>query len=74
MSCSPWNVDDDDLDRFGQALDSGQDLSAVESSSKIDSKSTSDEVQWEFKWENTTDAALYGPFATQQMSDWKDEG
>ena len=67
-------VDDDDLDRFGDALDSGQDLSAVDTSSKTDSKSVSDEVQWEFKWENTGEAALYGPFGTQQMTDWKEEG
>ena len=67
-------VDDDDLDRFGDALDSGQDLAAVKTSSKTDSQSALDEVQWEFKWENKGDAALYGPFGTQQMSDWKEEG
>lgn len=67
-------VDDDDLDRFGDALDSGQDLSAVKTGSKTDSQSALDEVQWEFKWENKGDASMYGPFGTRQMSDWKDEG
>lgn len=66
--------EDEDLDKFGQALDSGQDLSAVDTSSKTDSKSASDQVQWEFKWENATAAALYGPFGTQQMADWKEQG
>ena len=66
--------DDEDLDKFGHALDSGQDLSNVVTSSKTDSKSASDEVQWEFKWENTDNAALYGPYGTQQMADWKEQG
>ena len=66
--------EDEDLDKFGQALDSGQDLSAVDTSSKTDSKSASDQVQWEFKWENATAAALYGPFGTQQMAEWKEQG
>uniref|UniRef100_UPI00398E86A1 CD2 antigen cytoplasmic tail-binding protein 2 n=1 Tax=Pristiophorus japonicus TaxID=55135 RepID=UPI00398E86A1 len=31
------------------------------------------EVMWEYKWENTKDAQLYGPFSSMQMQDWVDQ-
>ncbi|XP_045141822.1 CD2 antigen cytoplasmic tail-binding protein 2 [Echinops telfairi] len=32
------------------------------------------DVMWEYKWENTGDAELYGPFTSAQMQTWVDEG
>ncbi|XP_068940798.1 CD2 antigen cytoplasmic tail-binding protein 2 [Petaurus breviceps papuanus] len=32
------------------------------------------DVMWEYKWENTSDAELYGPFTSAQMQAWADEG
>ena len=29
-----------------------------------------DDVMWEYKWENTDEAELHGPFTSQQMLDW----
>lgn len=32
------------------------------------------DVMWEYKWENTGDAELYGPFTSTQMQTWVNEG
>ncbi|XP_038619126.1 CD2 antigen cytoplasmic tail-binding protein 2 [Tachyglossus aculeatus] len=32
------------------------------------------DVMWEYKWENTSDAELYGPFTSAQMQVWVEEG
>ena len=29
-----------------------------------------DAVMWEYKWENTDEAKVHGPFTSSQMSDW----
>ncbi|XP_036408950.1 CD2 antigen cytoplasmic tail-binding protein 2 [Megalops cyprinoides] len=34
----------------------------------------SDEVMWEYKWDNDEKSELYGPFSSQQMQNWVDEG
>ena len=31
-------------------------------------------VKWEFKWEDTDDAELHGPFTSQEMLDWSEDG
>ena len=33
-----------------------------------------DEVSWEYKWENTDEAEVHGPFTSKQMTDWVEEG
>ncbi|XP_040296864.1 CD2 antigen cytoplasmic tail-binding protein 2 [Bufo bufo] len=35
---------------------------------------TTDEVLWEYKWENKEGAELYGPFTSVQMQEWVDDG
>ncbi|XP_054166996.1 CD2 antigen cytoplasmic tail-binding protein 2 homolog [Oppia nitens] len=35
---------------------------------------TSDEVMWEFKWDDTDEAKVFGPHSSQQMNDWVTEG
>ncbi|XP_067421816.1 CD2 antigen cytoplasmic tail-binding protein 2 isoform X2 [Emydura macquarii macquarii] len=32
------------------------------------------EVMWEYKWENTSGAELYGPFSSTQMQEWVNQG
>ncbi|XP_074854522.1 CD2 antigen cytoplasmic tail-binding protein 2 [Carettochelys insculpta] len=32
------------------------------------------EVMWEYKWENTNGAELYGPFSSSQMQEWVNQG
>lgn len=32
------------------------------------------DVMWEYKWENTGEAELYGPFTSTQMQTWVNEG
>lgn len=34
----------------------------------------SDDVLWEYKWENEDGAELYGPFTSAQMQEWVDDG
>ena len=31
-------------------------------------------MNWEFRWENKDDAQVYGPYNSQQMLDWSNEG
>ena len=33
-----------------------------------------DDVMWEYKWENTDEAELHGPFTSQQMLEWVTAG
>lgn len=34
----------------------------------------SNEVMWEYKWENKEEAELHGPFSSTQMSEWGECG
>ncbi|OCT61829.1 CD2 antigen cytoplasmic tail-binding protein 2 [Xenopus laevis] len=34
----------------------------------------SDDVMWEYKWENKDGLELYGPFSSTQMQEWVDQG
>ncbi|XP_068193154.1 CD2 antigen cytoplasmic tail-binding protein 2 [Antennarius striatus] len=69
----PTGDDEDDaLDMFGEKFDEKR---AVRSEDKAeDGGRVSDEVMWEYKWENKDDSEVYGPFTSQQMQDWVDEG
>lgn len=31
---------------------------------------TPEEVAWEYKWENTEEAEIHGPFSSTQMAEW----
>lgn len=35
---------------------------------------TVDTVMWEYKWDNTDEAEIHGPFTSVQMSEWVDNG
>lgn len=65
----------DELDMFADQIDEKQssrskDVEEVED----EDKRMCDEVMWEYKWDNKEDSELYGPFSSQQMQDWVDEG
>ncbi len=34
----------------------------------------SDEVAWQYKWKEDTDDKIHGPFTSQQMADWQEQG
>ena len=36
--------------------------------------SDDDAVKWEYKWEDSEDAEIHGPYTSTQMSEWKEEG
>jgi CD2 antigen cytoplasmic tail-binding protein 2 len=64
--------EDDDLDKLGDALDTGKELSGVKTGSK--SQSQIPEVMWEFKWKNEDDAPTYGPYSSEDMLKWTEDG
>ncbi|KAM8824652.1 CD2 antigen cytoplasmic tail-binding protein 2 [Synchiropus picturatus] len=62
--------DEDELDMFADEFDEKH----GDKSEKEEPDRVSDEVMWEYKWENKDDSEVYGPFTSQQMQDWVDEG
>ncbi|KAJ8402643.1 hypothetical protein AAFF_G00367260 [Aldrovandia affinis] len=65
--------EDDDLDMFADQID-GMEGEKEQDKEEKDQGMLSDEVMWEYKWENDGKSELYGPFSSQQMQDWVDEG
>lgn len=63
--------DGDELDMFGDKFDEEHE---GKSKDKDDDNRVSDEVMWEYKWDNEENSEVYGPFTSQQMQDWVDEG
>lgn len=64
--------DDDELDMFADKFDDTHGTS--EDKEEDNDKRVSDEVLWEYKWDNDDKSEVYGPFTSQQMQDWVDEG
>lgn len=84
----PKDIDDDDaLDMFAENFDKKDNPKSetiVEkekdknddknnSSEKEESDDKSDEVMWLYKWENTDDAEIHGPYSSSQMLQWTEE-
>ncbi|XP_068435557.1 CD2 antigen cytoplasmic tail-binding protein 2 [Clinocottus analis] len=62
--------EEDELDMFADKFDETQTGKAEEE----EGEKVSDEVMWEYKWENNDDSEVFGPFTSQQMQGWVDEG
>nr|XP_057904543.1 CD2 antigen cytoplasmic tail-binding protein 2 isoform X2 [Doryrhamphus excisus]XP_057904544.1 CD2 antigen cytoplasmic tail-binding protein 2 isoform X2 [Doryrhamphus excisus] len=62
----------DELDMFGEEFDEKH--GAASHDNEEGNNRVSEEVMWEYKWENKDDSEVYGPFTSQQMQDWVDEG
>uniref|UniRef100_A0A1A8GX64 CD2 antigen cytoplasmic tail-binding protein 2 n=1 Tax=Nothobranchius korthausae TaxID=1143690 RepID=A0A1A8GX64_9TELE len=60
--------EEDELDMFGDKFDE-----KIGDKEEEDNK-VSDEVMWEYRWENEEKSEVYGPFTSQQMQGWVDEG
>ncbi|KAM9843661.1 CD2 antigen cytoplasmic tail-binding protein 2 isoform 1-T2 [Aulostomus maculatus] len=71
-NCS-GDEDEDELDMFADDFDEKHTERTQDKEDK-DNTRVSDEVMWEYKWENEADSEVYGPFTSQQMQDWVDEG
>ncbi|TSQ23957.1 CD2 antigen cytoplasmic tail-binding protein 2 [Bagarius yarrelli] len=67
--------EEDELDMFADQFDDkhGQ-QKGEKKDEEADSGLVTDEVMWEYKWENKDNSELYGPFSSQQMQDWVDQG
>ncbi|XP_017274815.1 CD2 antigen cytoplasmic tail-binding protein 2 [Kryptolebias marmoratus] len=63
--------EEDELDMFGDKFD---EKIVEKSEDEEEDKTVSDEVMWEYKWENKDNSEIYGPFTSQQMQGWVDEG
>ncbi|XP_051243232.1 CD2 antigen cytoplasmic tail-binding protein 2 [Dicentrarchus labrax] len=68
--------DDDEDDEEGDELDMFADKFDETKGDKgeEDDRKVSDEVMWEYKWDNEDNSEVYGPFTSQQMQGWVDEG
>ncbi|XP_061761532.1 CD2 antigen cytoplasmic tail-binding protein 2 isoform X1 [Nerophis ophidion] len=64
--------EEDELDMFGEEFDEKHAAASQDKDEEV--KAVSEEVMWEYKWENKDDSEVYGPFTSQQMQDWVDEG
>ena len=64
----------DELDRLGDAIDDGTELSSISTRNAANSQVAMDTVMWEFKWKNEDDADLYGPYGSREMLTWAEEG
>ncbi|XP_049924151.1 CD2 antigen cytoplasmic tail-binding protein 2 [Epinephelus moara] len=62
--------EEDELDMFADKFDESHTADKKEA----EDNKVSDEVMWEYKWENKDDSEVFGPFTSQQMQDWVDEG
>ncbi|XP_039620964.1 CD2 antigen cytoplasmic tail-binding protein 2 [Polypterus senegalus] len=70
-------VDEDAaLDMFGEDFDEGQNgiKQKEKDADEEEEKSGDTEVMWEYKWENSDNSEIYGPFSSQQMKCWVDDG
>ncbi|KAG9264027.1 CD2 antigen cytoplasmic tail-binding protein 2 [Astyanax mexicanus] len=66
--------EEDELDMFGDEFDEKHGAEKEKTENEADDDKVSDEVMWEYKWENQENSELYGPFSSQQMQDWVDQG
>ncbi|XP_047212010.1 CD2 antigen cytoplasmic tail-binding protein 2-like [Girardinichthys multiradiatus] len=66
------NEEEDDLDMFGDKFD--EKVGGKPENKDEEDKRVSDEVMWEYKWENKENSEIYGPFTSEQMQGWVDEG
>uniref|UniRef100_A0A3P9H8P7 CD2 antigen cytoplasmic tail-binding protein 2 n=1 Tax=Oryzias latipes TaxID=8090 RepID=A0A3P9H8P7_ORYLA len=65
--------DEDELDMFGDKFDEKVEEKSEDKEDEEDKRVT-DEVMWEYKWDNKENTEVYGPFTSQQMQGWVDEG
>ncbi|XP_022595356.1 CD2 antigen cytoplasmic tail-binding protein 2 [Seriola dumerili] len=65
--------EEDELDMFADKFDETH-SGRSEDKEDEENKRVSDEVMWQYKWENEDNSEIYGPFTSQQMQDWVDEG
>ena len=63
--------EDDALDMFGDELD-GKPVEEIEATKEA--MDVNDEVQWEFRWENTESAEIHGPHSSTEMLKWQESG
>uniref|UniRef100_A0A673XF20 CD2 antigen cytoplasmic tail-binding protein 2 n=1 Tax=Salmo trutta TaxID=8032 RepID=A0A673XF20_SALTR len=65
--------EEDELDMFADKIDEKHSVKALDKEDQ-DDETVSDEVMWEYKWDTEENSELYGPFSSQQMQGWVDEG
>lgn len=68
--------DDDDMfgDGFTAKADDTPDTKEESSGATGSISDASDEVKWEFKWEDKEEAPVYGPHTSSEMNAWVTEG
>ncbi|KAM9745358.1 CD2 antigen cytoplasmic tail-binding protein 2 isoform 1-T2 [Menidia menidia] len=64
--------EEDELDMFADKFDEKVDKKSGDE--EEENERVNDDVMWEYKWENVDNSEIYGPFTSQQMQGWVDEG
>ena len=65
-------TEDDALDMFADELDGKPQEKEIETAEKTAAIDFNEEVQWEFKWENTDSAEIHGPHSSSEMLKWQE--
>lgn len=66
--------EDDALEAaFKESGDAEGDVSNTSDANAQPSSPKDDQVYWEYKWENTSKADVYGPFSSTDMLDWQQQ-
>lgn len=66
--------EDDDLDAFAEKIDESKNGGKEKESKRERKIGMDEEVMWEYRWDNKENSEMYGPFTSQQMQGWQDEG
>ncbi|XP_030638000.1 CD2 antigen cytoplasmic tail-binding protein 2 [Chanos chanos] len=66
--------EEDELDMFADKIDEQHGAQKGEEREDKDNSRVSEEVMWEYKWDTEENSEVYGPFSSQQMQDWVNEG
>ncbi|KPP61919.1 CD2 antigen cytoplasmic tail-binding protein 2-like [Scleropages formosus] len=66
--------EDDVLDMFADEIDGKKAQEKEKEVTEDDGGRVCDDVMWEYKWDNDENSEIYGPFSSQQMLAWVNEG
>ncbi|XP_055357455.1 CD2 antigen cytoplasmic tail-binding protein 2-like [Paramacrobiotus metropolitanus] len=69
---------DEELDMFGEAFDAGKVGTGGTGSAPLATAESDEEEDngtlWEYKWENSDAAPTHGPYSSEQMQAWQQQG
>ncbi len=61
------------VDMFADAAEGGEGAGSISAPAKTNSTPSLNEVMWEYKWNDSEEGELHGPFTSSQMLQWVEE-